>query len=205
VILGWVKFCGLHLAIDPGVFVPRQRSVYLAKRAIRLVDPGDVVVDLCCGSGALGAAVLAAVPDAEVYAADIDPAAVANARKNLERVYQGDLFDALPGNLKGRVAVLVVNAPYVPTESIGLMPHEARDFEPLAALDGGPDGVDVQRRVARGAGEWLRPGGSVLIETSKRQAQLTIEALTREGISARAVHSKKRRATVVIGTSLRAE
>jgi release factor glutamine methyltransferase len=205
VVLGWVEFCGLHIAIDPGVFVPRQRSVYLAKRAIRLAEPGDIVVDLCCGSGAIGAAVLAAVPEVEVYAADIDDAAVANARRNLEHVYQGDLFEALPTWLKGRVSILVVNAPYVPTGEIELMPPEARDFEPTVALDGGEDGVDVQRRVARGAGEWLTPGGTVLIETSRRQAYLTVEALTREGLSARVVRSKKRSATVVIGTSLRTE
>ena len=151
-LLGWVEFAGLRLEIDPGVFVPRRRSEALAAAAIARTGRGDVVVDLCCGCGALGAAIATAVPGIELHAADLDPVAVACARRNLEprggAVWQGDLFAALPDRLRGRVAVLVVNAPYVPTDAIALLPPEARDHEPLMTLDGGPDGLDVHRRIA---------------------------------------------------------
>ena len=88
-------------------------------------------------------------------------------------LHLGDLYDALPVALRGRVDVLAANAPYVPTDRIALMPPEARDHEPRLALDGGVDGVDLHRRIAAGAAEWLAPGGVLLIETSPAQAPLT--------------------------------
>lgn len=202
-VLGFAEFRGLRVAVDPGVFVPRQRTAYLVELAVPYVAPGAVVVDLCCGSGALGAAVADVVPDALVYAADLDPAAVACARRNLpaDRVFEGDLYAALPGELRGRVDVLVVNAPYVPTGAIALMPPEARDHEPLVALDGGADGLDVQRRVAAGAPEWLAPGGALLLETSDRQAPTTLAAFERAGLSARVERDEEVGATVVVGVT----
>ena len=112
-----------------------------------------MIVDLCCGAGAIGAALAAAVERAEVHAADIDPAAVRCARQNLPagQVYQGDLYGPLPAALRGRVQILAANVPYVPTGEIGFLPPEARVHEPSAALDGGADGLDVLRRVAAGA------------------------------------------------------
>ena len=143
-------------------------AVSIVRRRMRRRGPGDdasggglstLVVDLCCGSGAIGAAVASECPKAEVWAADLDPAAVAYARQNLPsgRVVEGDLYDALPDRLRGSVDVLAVNAPYVPTDAIATMPPEARDHEPRVALDGGDDGVDLHRRVADGAADWLRP------------------------------------------------
>ena len=82
-LLGWAEFCGLRIAVDPGVFVPRQRTAFLVAQAVRRAGPGAVVVDLCCGTGAIGAAIAAAAPGVEVHAADVDPAAVACARRNL--------------------------------------------------------------------------------------------------------------------------
>ncbi|CAL9483342.1 Release factor glutamine methyltransferase [Actinosynnema sp. ALI-1.44] len=203
-VLGFAEFRGLRVAVDPGVFVPRQRTAHLVELAVPYVRPGAVVVDLCCGSGALGAAVADAVPGALVYAADLDPAAVACARRNLpaDRVFEGDLYAALPGGLRGRVDVLVVNAPYVPTEAIALMPPEARDHEPLVALDGGADGLDVQRRVAAGAPEWLAPGGALLLETSDRQAPTTLAAFERAGFTARVERDDEVGATVVVGVTV---
>ena len=195
VILGWVEFAGIRVLIDPGVFVPRQRTAYLVKRALKLAREGDVVLDLCCGAGAIGAAI-AAQKNVEVHAADIDPAAVANARRNLPRVYQGDLFEALPSDLTGRVNLLVINAPYVPTDAIDLMPREARDFEPLITLDGGSDGVAIHRRIAEAARPWLAPGAHVLIETSREQAVLTSAAFEEQGFSTRV--KTKKYSTVVI-------
>ena len=110
-------------------------------------------MDLCCGTGAIGAAIAAREPTVELHAADLDPDAVACARRNVSmgRVHQGDLYDALPADLAGRVDVLAVNAPYVPTDEIAMMPTDARDHEHRIALDGGRDGLDVHRRVAAGA------------------------------------------------------
>src|SRR3954471_10190874 len=82
-VLGWAEFCGRRIAVDPGVFVPRRRTEFLVQYAASLAGPGDVVVDLCCGSGAIGAALAAAVPGIEVHAADVDPAAVRCAWRNL--------------------------------------------------------------------------------------------------------------------------
>jgi release factor glutamine methyltransferase len=202
VILGWADFAGLRIAIDPGVFVPRHRTEYLVKRAARLATPGSTAVDLCCGSGALGAALAAAVPGIHLFASDIDSAAVACARRNLSgtgEVFEGDLFDALPAELRGRIDVLMVNAPYVPTDEIAGMPPEARDHEPLITLDGGSDGLDVHRRVAADASVWLAQGGTLLIETSSQQAHLAASIIRDAGLSPRIVRSKKRAATVVLG------
>ena len=184
-VVGFAEFCGLRIAVEPGVFVPRQRSAALVRRAARGLRAGDVVVDLCCGTGALGAAVAAAVPGVEVHAADVDPAAVACARRNLPRVHHGDLYDALPEGLRGRVVVVVANAPYVPTAAIATMPPEARDHEHRVALDGGADGLDVQRRVIAGAPEWLAPGGRVLVESSERQAPVSAALMAAAGLDAR--------------------
>jgi release factor glutamine methyltransferase len=197
-VLGWVAFCGLRVLLDPGVFVPRQRTALLVEQAVAL--GGRVVVDLCCGAGAVGLAVAAGLPDVELVAADVDPAAVACARRNGVDAVLGDLFDPLPPRLRGRVDLLCVNAPYVPTDAIADMPPEARDHEPAVALDGGPDGLDLHRRVAAGAHPWLAPGGSLLLETSRRQAAGTADAVTAGGLRARVVTDDDRGAVVVVGT-----
>lgn len=203
-VLGWAEFCGLRIAVDPGVFVPRRRTEFLVAQAIALARPGSVAVDLCCGSGALGAALAAGVPGIEVHAADVDPVSVRCARRNLpaDRVYEGDLYEPLPSSLRGRVTVLMANVPYVPTKAIAGMPPEARDHEPRAALDGGPDGLAVLREVAAAAPDWLAPGGHLLIETSEAQAPLAVEAFALAGLIApRVASSEELSATVVIGTS----
>jgi release factor glutamine methyltransferase len=142
------------------------------------------------------------VPGAVVHAADVDPAAVAVARRNLPgaRVTTGDLFDALAGSLRGAVHVLAANAPYVPTGAIATMPPEARLFEDAVALDGGADGLDVQRRILADAPAWLAPGGAVLIETSERQAAACADAFCAAGLmDVWVVRDDERDATVVAG------
>jgi release factor glutamine methyltransferase len=202
-LVGWVEFCGLRLAVAPGVFVPRQRTALLVDEVVALVRPGSVVVDLGCGVGAIAAAVLARVPDVEVYAVDVDPAAVACARRNLpaERVFEGDLYDALPTDLRGGVDVVAANAPYVPTEAIALMPREARDHEHRVALDGGPDGLAVQRRVIAEAPAWLRPGGHVLVETGRSQLDSTDAALRTAGLTVAVVSDDESGGLVARGTT----
>lgn len=207
-VLGWVGFAGLRLAVGPGVFVPRARTQALLSEAealLRASPAPAVVVDLCCGCGAVGAGLLAALGErVELHAVDVDPAAVACARTNLEprggAVHEGDLYAPLPPRLRGRVQLVVANAPYVPSGAILLMPREARLHEPRAALDGGADGLDVQRRVAAGAGAWLADGGHVAVETSREQAGRTAALLATAGLRTRTARSEELDATVVVGT-----
>jgi release factor glutamine methyltransferase len=203
-LLGWAQFRGLRVEVDPGVFVPRVRTGFLVEQAVTLARPGVVVLDLCCGCGAIGLAVAVALGPVELHAADVDPVAVRCARRNLAsvggQVHLGDLYAGLPPSLRGRVDVLVANVPYVPTEQIALMPTEARDCEPITALDGGADGLDVLRRVAAQAGSWLAPGGHLLIETSDGQLPAALSCLDAAGLPARAAADEELGATVVIGT-----
>lgn len=202
-VLGWAEFRGLRVAVAPGVFVPRRRTEFLVDEAVAHAPQASVVVDLCCGSGAVGAALAAALDRPEVHAADVDPAAVRCARGNLAdaggRVYAGDLYDALPDALRGRVDILAANVPYVPTAEVALLPAEARDHEPLVALDGGADGLDVLRRVAAEAPRWLAPGGCLLVETSEAQAPAAVTAFARAGMTTRVAVSEELYAHVVLG------
>ncbi|MEV0634689.1 putative protein N(5)-glutamine methyltransferase [Streptomyces sp. NPDC050619] len=203
-VLGWAGFRGLRVAVEPGVFVPRRRTEFLVEQALAQAPRASVVVDLCCGSGAVGAALADALGPVELHAADIDPAAVRCARRNIAaaggHAHAGDLFEALPGDLRGRVDLLAANVPYVPTGEVDFLPAEAREHEPLVALDGGADGLDILRRVVAEAPRWLAPGGSLLIETSERQAPEAVAAFTRGGLSTRLAVSERLYANVVIGT-----
>jgi release factor glutamine methyltransferase len=265
-VLGWAEFCGLRIAVDPGVFVPRRRTEFLVSQAITLASrapqpatqlpatdwlpataqtsatnqppatnrpptadqhpttaqhptadqhltttqpgsgdlPRAVVVDLCCGSGALGVAVAAALGQVDLHAADLDPVAVRCARRNVAavggHVYEGDLYQPLPAALRGRVGILIANAPYVPTGEVALLPPEARLHEPQVALGGGADGLDILRRVAGEAAQWLAPGGHLLSETSERQAPRLADAMARAGLVPRVARSAELNATVIIGT-----
>jgi release factor glutamine methyltransferase len=207
-VVGWAEFCGLRILVAPGVFVPRRRSEFLVRTAAELwpaapVGRPPVILDMCCGTGAVGLALAARTSAAQLRASDIDPVAVRCARRNLAgagTVYQGDLYAPLPASLRGRVDVLIANAPYVPTDEIALMPPEARLHEPRTALDGGPDGVSLHRRIAAGAPDWLAAGGHLLIETSERQARLTELAVTDAGLVARTASDDDWPAAVVVGS-----
>jgi release factor glutamine methyltransferase len=200
-VVGWAEFCGLRAAVDHGVFVPRRRTEFLVAqaRALALTATSEaVILDLCCGCGAVGAALAAALEKAgrgraELHAADIDPAAVACARRNVAafggQVYLGDLYQPLPPRLRGRVTILAANVPYVPAGEIGLLPAEARLHEPRVAVDGGQDGLEVARRVAADAPSWLAPGGHLLVETSERQAPRAAGDFSRAGLVSRIVSS----------------
>ncbi|MFD0688586.1 putative protein N(5)-glutamine methyltransferase [Actinomadura fibrosa] len=203
-VLGWAEFCGIRLAVEPGVFVPRRRTEFLVRQAVAGAPEGAVVLDLCCGSGALGVAVAASVAEVELHASDVESAAVRCARRNVGaagRVYEGDLFAPLPGTLKGRVNVLLANVPYVPTGEIALLPPEARDYEPRVTLDGGTDGLEVLRRVASEAAGWLAPGGRLLSEVSDRQVPDAVRAVELGGLGADVVRSEELSATVLVGVN----
>jgi release factor glutamine methyltransferase len=203
-VVGWVDFAGVRVSLDRGVFIPRQRTAFLVELATAAVTRDGVVVDLCCGSGALGLAIAHRHPTIELHAADLDPVAVACARRNLEpiggTVHLGDLDTPLPDRLRERVDVFVANVPYVPSEAIALMPPESRDHEPRATVDGGTDGLDVVRRLAARAPRWLAPGGTVLVETGADQAEHAAAAFDAAGLHA-TVHSDDRRGVTVVSAS----
>jgi release factor glutamine methyltransferase len=163
-VLGWVDFAGLRIEVDTGVFIPRPQTEMLAERAASL-RPG-IALDLFAGCGAIACVVKARNPEARVVAGELDPAAVACARRNGARygveVFESDVDAGIPRDLEGQVDVLTANVPYVPTSELPFVPH---DGEPEAALDGGPDGLDWVRRVREIAPRWVRPGGVLLVET----------------------------------------
>ncbi|WP_129587396.1 putative protein N(5)-glutamine methyltransferase [Arthrobacter alpinus] len=249
-IVGWAQFCGLRMRVVPGVFVPRRRSEFLVERALAVLSADDllvagrpvshvpqqstlastptqrigshrpVVLDLCCGSGAVGAALAHAVEQqesagsagsaesaaragCELHACDIDSAAVACAAANIAvvhgKAYCGDLFAALPESLCGRIDLIVANAPYVPSGAIAFLPAEARIYEPHAALNGGADGLEVHRRIAAEAPRWLRTGGTLLLESSARQARESQRILSAHGFEVSWRRREESDATVVTG------
>ncbi|MFF1379147.1 putative protein N(5)-glutamine methyltransferase [Streptomyces sp. NPDC058308] len=203
-VVGYAEFCGLRIEVDTEVFVPRRRTEALVQRAAALAPSRAVVVDLCCGSGALGVALADRLDEVELYASDVDPAAVRCARRNVAAAggtaYEGDLFDPLPAALKGRVDVLLSNVPYVPTVEIELLPAEAREHEARVALDGGADGLEVLRRVVAGAAEWLAPQGVLLFETSERQSDEAVAAVAAAGLRARVTTDEELDATVIVAS-----
>ncbi|MDN7240810.1 putative protein N(5)-glutamine methyltransferase [Planococcus sp. N028] len=202
-IVGWALFYGLKIEVGPNIFVPRRRTEFLVQQAAFFTAERSVVVDLCCGSGAVGAALAALIGKIELHATDIDPVAVHYARRNLSSakgiVYKGDLYNALPYSLKERVNLIVANAPYVPTGQLDRLPAEARLHETRMALDGGEDGLAVHRRVASGACGWLVPGGRLLVEVSEKQIAQTVEIFKSCGLETYVVSSEDLDATVVIG------
>jgi release factor glutamine methyltransferase len=204
-ILGYTNFCGLRIEVDRGVFIPRPRTEFLVQQAKGLTDPFDnIVLDLCCGSGAIGTAIATDDKKILLHSVDIDPVAVRCASRNLTKigghVYEGNLYEVLPHSLRGKINIIVANAPYVSTESLKFLPRESRLYEPCVALDGGKDGLDLHRKVVKNAAHWLVPGGHLLIETSEMQGAKTHEIFVQAGLITKIVRNEELDATVVIGT-----
>ncbi len=206
-VLGWVHFLGRRLVVAPGVFVPRRRTELLARTALahvaarrRATDTRPVVVEMCCGVAPVAACLDAA--RTEGHAADLSATALVCAAENAPaaRLHLGDLYDALSSDLRGRVDLLVANAPYVPTGRVASMPAEAREHEPLSALDGGADGVGLHRRLAAGVDDWLVPGGVLLVETSTSQAALTTAAMETAGLRTEVLLDEDVSGCVAVGT-----
>ena len=183
-ILGHREFYGLDFCVDPSVLVPRQETELLVDKVLEFSRdsslryakgrPGQVfeIADVGTGSGAIAIAIAHHLPRATVYATDSSEAALQiadiNRRRHAvsERVHirQGDLLEAL----RGPVDVIVSNPPYLTTLDIANLQTEVRQ-EPLAALDGGADGLDVLRRLLRQAPSYIRPGGQLLMEIAPQQ------------------------------------
>jgi release factor glutamine methyltransferase len=162
-------FYGLELACGPGVLVPRPETETLVDVALELLEgvADPVVVDLGTGSGAIALAIASKRPDAEVIATDISEEALAYARRNAAALQldvwfaAGDLYEAVPEEVKGRVDLVVGNPPYVP-DGAGL-PADVH-AEPRVAVFGGEIGNDLLEQVVGGAHEWLREGGAIALE-----------------------------------------
>jgi release factor glutamine methyltransferase len=201
-ILGWAMFASQRVTIAPGVFVPRRRTELLFLQAAKYTERGDVVLDMCCGAGAIGMALAAVKRNIELHCTDIDPVAVECADKNLEGLgamtYVGDLFEPLPVVLRGRINVLVANAPHVPTATIDAMAPEAREYEARAALDGGDDGLDIQRRIVEEAPGWIKRNGALLLETSESQADALLEICRTHELKPELVTSEELDAHIVV-------
>ena len=202
-ILGWVEFAGLKIGVLPGVFVPRRRTVLLLEQALARLPRHGLLVELCCGAAAVSTAVAHGRADVTVFASDIDETAVMCAQENLTPhggcVAVGDIDEAVPAEFRGRVDVVVANAPYVPTSQLDLMPAEARDYEPVRALDGGTDGTRIQDRVFEAARSLLGPDGVVVVETSRPQAETTASRLLWRGFLPQIILDEELDATCVVG------
>lgn len=178
-LLGEAEFCDIRLELGPGVFVPRPETEALVDRALALLPPtAATVLDLCTGSGAIACALGRRRPEWTLWAVDQAAPAADCARANVRRlgldgpvhVLEGDLFGPLSGRVSaGTVDLIVANPPYLAAPILPTLPLEVRAWEPRAALDGGEDGLDVIRRLLGEAPDWLRPGGSLLVEIGEEQ------------------------------------
>jgi len=179
-ITGEVEFHGLSIAVAPDVLVPRPETELLVDEALKACKgrAAPTVIDLCTGSGCVAVTVAIERPDCRVFAVDLSEAALKVAGGNARRLgvagrvtfLSGDLFAPLEG--RGvRADLIVTNPPYVPTGDIEGLEPEVRDFEPRVALDGGPDGLDVLRRIISGGPGHLAPGGMLLAEIGYGEAE----------------------------------
>jgi release factor glutamine methyltransferase len=169
-ITGRMEFCGRWLHVAPGVYVPRIQTEELALRAAALLPDHGCAADLCTGAGAIAAHLMAEVPTATVIGVDLDPDAVACATSNGVPAMVGDLDLSIGPEHSFDVVTAV--PPYVPTSELRLLPADVQRYEPRVALDGGPDGLDVARRVVAAAGRLLAPGGWLLVEVGGSQDEV---------------------------------
>lgn len=190
-VLGIALFAGVEIEVGPGVFVPRARAEILVDTAVAARPNSRIVVDLGTGSGALAAALATRLPRAAVYGVDLDAHALTYAVRNAARygfeVHEGDWWDALPPQLRGRVDLAVAYLPHVPTARLAEIPGDYRAHEPDLSVAGGPDGLDPLRHVLADLDEWLTPDGVLVTLVAEEQLE-----------TARAL-SEGRRLTLVVG------
>ncbi|MFZ5470690.1 MAG: peptide chain release factor N(5)-glutamine methyltransferase [Myxococcota bacterium] len=187
---GHKEFYNRRFQVDPRVLVPRPETELLAEAVLRALpqDSPVRVLDLCTGSGCIAVTLAAELPKASVWATDLSSDACEVARANAEAhqvggrvsVLQGDLFSPLPPG--ARFDAVVSNPPYVKSADIDDLSREVRR-EPRSALDGGPDGLEVLRRVIRGAREHLKPGGLLALEIGETQGPAVRALLLEAGFA----------------------
>ncbi|MGN6324821.1 methyltransferase domain-containing protein [Pseudolysinimonas sp.] len=173
--LGRARFAGMDVELAPGVFVPRARAETIVDVAVRTRPRARLVADLGTGNGAIAAALVERLPLADVHATDLDPAAVAVATRNGDRVgfsvRLGDWWEGLPPSLRGRVDLATAYLPHVPTERLDHIPRDFREHEPELAVHGGADGLDPLRAVLAGMAAWLAPGGAFVTLVAGEQVE----------------------------------
>ncbi|MDB6065851.1 MAG: hemK [Pedosphaera sp.] len=191
-ILGTTSFCGFEMALDANVLVPRPETELLAEAGWEYLNSlhgsaePPLALDFGTGSGCLAIAVAIKSPVAKLVAVDISPKALAIARQNaaVHRVdsriefFEGNGFSALPSG--SRFELILSNPPYIPSAEIATLEPEVRDHDPRTALDGGEDGLDFYRRLAREAGAFLKPGGRIMLEFGDGQADALRNLFERE-------------------------
>ncbi|MGP8238805.1 MAG: peptide chain release factor N(5)-glutamine methyltransferase [Limisphaerales bacterium] len=213
-IVGSTSFCGLEMALDHRVLIPRPETELLAERAWKFLqhclEPA-VSLDLGTGSGCLAIALARNVPSIEVHATDISAEALEVARRNARshevadriRWHQGDYFAAVP--VETRFDLIVSNPPYIPSARIETLEPEVREHEPRGALDGGADGLDFYRRMAAQARPFLRPGGRVMVELDDDGAEATHEIFSRENWTIEAIEKDHNQTPRILIAHLPAE
>jgi release factor-specific protein-(glutamine-N5) methyltransferase len=188
-VTGEVAFRHLVLKVRPGVLIPRPETEVLVdavlldiRRALEQRSSA-VVADICTGSGCIALSIASECRGATVFASDLSPLAVEIAAENAARLglddvvnpLVGDLFSALPDEARGTLDVVISNPPYIPSADVPVLSAEIAGFEPHLALDGGPEGLDIYRRILSGAREWLRPGGLLAVELDERMVRKAAE------------------------------
>ncbi len=177
---GVQEFYGLEFRVTPDVLIPRPETEHLVQAAIERIRPGDRVIDIGTGSGAVAVAVAKNIAEVKMSASDISAAALRVARENARRLGANVRFfvaDLDRGVLPQAVDAVLCNPPYVPLRDIGGMQRELRR-EPSLALFGGEDGCEVYRRLAPGAARIVKPGGWLIMELGYN-SQAAVEALLR--------------------------
>lgn len=180
-IVGNTDFYGYELSVDERVLIPRPETEGLTRLALSSAEPGDKVLDLCTGSGAIAIALKKESDKKnmklQVTACDVSADALEVAKNNAAKCkaevkfVQSDLFS----RLRGRFNLIVSNPPYIPTDVIPTLEREVKDHEPHLALDGGKDGLDFYRRIANEAGKYMEKGGSLLMEVGIDEAQAVVK------------------------------
>jgi release factor glutamine methyltransferase len=195
-IIGSTSFCGLELALNRHVLIPRPETELLAERGwthLQKAAAAPSALDVGAGSGCVAIALAHHAPLAQIHATESSGEALALARRNAEsnqvssrlQFHQGDLFAAVPGDL--RFDLIVSNPPYIPSARIPTLEAEVCQYEPRQALDGGADGLDFYHRIAREAGAFLRPAGRLMVELDDEGAAATRRIFERESWTVEAV------------------
>jgi release factor glutamine methyltransferase len=209
-ITGNWEFFGLPIVLDASVIIPRpdtETLVYAALRCLKGKAAEPRVLDLCAGSGCVGAAIAHELPDARVVMADISAPALSICRKNVmlnnlsPRVtcIEADALKPPPARI-GSFDLIVSNPPYIPTGQLGSLDVSVREYEPVLALDGGADGMDFHRAITDGWKPLLRDGGCMLFEVGEGQADSVRKMLLMAGFrSAEIEYDTARVARVLVG------
>jgi len=195
-ILGSAALAGIRVSVGRGVFIPRPWSADLVWRAAELLNAAGegIGVDLGTGSGAIALAVAKRAPRSRIWATEVNPDAVHWAELNCAgreglTVCRGDLYEALPGSLRGHVDVIAGSLPYVPTSELAGLPRDHVGSEPVGAFDGGDEGLAVVGRAIAGAHDWLNPYGRILLEIGAGQGPRAAEIAAEAGLAEFVVHT----------------